>query len=182
MIYDFLAYVFIPLASGWFAGATDWMTTNFSILRNSGEKEILFLTWGAILLFCFSLWFRDISRRLDHTRTALCLTRAACLILILAMLTPYLPERFPFWSRIHFYCAFLSPVLFLIGLLFLLLRYRQENPRVAKRYLWGFWIISGLSLILLWKAGMVTSALEIFFASSCSILLRRLHRRVAGCP
>ncbi len=178
MIYDFLAYCFIPAASVWFAWKTDWTATNFSILRNSGEKEVLFLSWGAALILCFSLWFRDLSRRLSPVRASSVLVRTACLALILAMSTPYLPERFPFWSQVHFLCAFLSPIFFLCGLLLLLLRYRRNNPVLARRFLLGFWTIAALSLVLLLKYGMVTSGLEIFFGSSCSVFLRRFHRRV----
>ncbi len=178
MIYDFFAYCFIPAASVWFAWETDWTATNFSILRNSSEKEALFLSWGAALILCFALWFRDLSRRLLPPRAASPLVRAACLALILALATPYLPERFPFWSQVHFLCAFLSPILFLSGLLLLLLSYRRENPGIARRFLLGFWLISAVSLFLLWKDGMVTSGLEIFFGSACSVFLRRFHRRV----
>ena len=178
MIYDFFAYCFIPAASVWFAGTTDWMTSNFSILRSSGRQGALFLSWGAVLNLCFSLWLRDISRRLSGPKIADLLAKTAGIILGLALLTPYLPEQFPFWSRLHFYCAFLSPVLFMTGLLLLLLRCRRENSKLARRFLTGFWAISGISLALLWDRGMVTSALEIFFASACSIFLRRLHKSV----
>ncbi|HJC46834.1 MAG TPA: hypothetical protein IAA04_02135 [Candidatus Lachnoclostridium pullistercoris] len=178
MIYDFLAYCLIPAVSVCLAGPGSWTDTNFSILRSSGMSGVLFLSWGAVLILCFFLWFRDISQRLSASRAADRFAGAAGLILSFALLTPYLPEQFPFWSRLHFYCAFLSPVLFMIGLLLLLLLFRRENPLLARRFLSGFWLIAGVSLALLWAAGMVTSALEIFFSSACSVFLRRLHRRV----
>ncbi len=180
MIYDFLAYCFIPAASVWFAGTSGWMSSNFSILRNSGRSSAIFLAWGIILLLCFSLWFRDISRSLSGPRTADRLARGAGLILAAALFTPYLPDQFPRLSRLHFYCAFLSPVLFMAGLLLLLLRFRQVSRCLARRFLLGFWFVVLFSLILLWKGSMVTSALEIFFSSACSILLRRLHKRTAA--
>lgn len=178
MIYDFLAYCLIPALSLLFAQGTDWSATNFSVLRNGGNREFLFLAWGGTLIFSFFLWFRDMALRLSLPGSASLLVRAACASLAAAIMTPYLPERFPLWSRIHFACAFLSPVLFLSGLLLLLLSYRRENPVIARRFLLGFWSITLLSLIILLREGMVTSGLEILFSSACAVLLRRLHRRV----
>ena len=109
MLHDFFAYFFIPVSSILFAGTSNWMTTNFSILRNGNQKEPLFLMWAFSVIICFSHWFGSLSQRLSYAGKAVLLVRISCVILGIAILTPYLPETFPFWSRIHFYCAFLSP-------------------------------------------------------------------------
>lgn len=180
MLHDFFAYFFIPVSSILFAGTSNWMTTNFSILRNGNQKEPLFLMWAFSVIICFSHWFGSLSQRLSYAGKAVLLVRISCVILGIAILTPYLPETFPFWSRIHFYCAFLSPFFFLLGLLMLLLCYRKKNPRAGRLYLTGFCLITSISLILLWTAGMVTSALEIFLTAASGVLLRRLRKRMEG--
>ncbi|MEY8336603.1 hypothetical protein AALB16_01020 [Lachnospiraceae bacterium 62-35] len=179
MLLDFLAYAVIPVYTILFAGKTDWISANFSIIRNFGLRKTAFVLWGMILVFYFYISMRDIVNSSVSNRAEQLLSRASLCLLIFTVLTPYRPEEFPFFSSLHVWFAFSCPAVLMLCLLVILLRCRKRNPRLYLPYLFGFWGIVSASFAFYLSAGMINSALEVFFVISCSLLVRRIHRRVA---
>ena len=80
----------------------------------------------------------------------------------------------PLKSFLHIVFAFVSTVLLLIYLAAVVwVRYRL-NPGPYRPYLAGLALILVISLVLLAMAGIISSALEIYFTITSVILTRRL--------
>lgn len=99
-------------------------------------------------------------------RTAYLLILSACVSLGYALLIPYLPEHIPGWARLHVALASGACVLLMAGLLVILtaLGYRG--------LLWAWGGIAAACGLLFVAAGMVTTALEVFFTLSAAALVR----------
>ena len=179
MLLNVLAYFIIPAYTVLFAGRTDWVHANFSIIRNFGARKMAFILWGMIVVYYFYISMRDIVSSLSNPRLERFLSRASLCLLVLTLLTPYKPEIFPFFSALHVWFAFSCPTALMLCILVILYRCRKRNPRIYHPYMVCFWGIVAASAAIFFGAGMINSALEIFFVTSCSILVRRIHQRLA---
>ncbi len=89
-----------------------------------------------------------------------------------AVFIPYLPADIPRWAKVHVAMAASSCVLIMGALLLILLAFRLDGALL----LWlGITAVSG---ILFLTAGMVTSALEVFFTLSTTLLTRSIWLRI----
>lgn len=179
MVLNILAYFIIPVYTVLFAGDTDWFHKNFSIIRNIGFRKWAFVVWGMILIFYFYFSMKDIVNSLPHPKLQRFLSQWSLLLLILTILTPYKPKDFPFFSSLHVWFAFVCPVFLMISLLAVIIQCRKIHPHLYRPFLIGFWGIVAASAAFYLSAGMINSALEVFFIISSSILVKRIHRRVA---
>lgn len=108
-------------------------------------------------------------RRLRWLLHVLILT--ACVSLGYAVLIPYLPEDIPRWASLHVALAAGSSVLLMAALLALLLSLRYWS------LLWVWGCVTAVCAILFMTAGMVTTALEVFFTISAALLTRSIWLR-----
>ena len=179
MILNCLAYFIIPVYTLLFAGRTDWLHENFSIIRNFGFRKWAFVVWGMLLVFYFYLSMKEIVRFLPRRSVQGFLCRASLCLLVLTILTPYKPEDFPVFSSLHVWFAFTCPVLLMTSLLAIILQLRKRDLTVYRRFFTGFWCIAAACAVFYFSAGMINSLLEVFFVLSCTLLVKKLHRRVA---
>ena len=178
MLLTVTACVIIPLYTILFAWGTDWFTLNFSVLGNLATRKNAFLIWGIIVGAYFYFTLKRIIRRLPRNTKESILLSADLVLLTLAVTTPYLPDVKPFRSLLHVFFAFTASVLLLACLYLVVWKLYCMKRSIYRPYLTCLNIITILSIALLILAGIVSTALEVFFTISCTLLLRRLYLRV----
>lgn len=155
-----------------FSGGRQWFGTNFSVVAAlSADNYWGFILWGAIVGIYFLALMLPLGRGLKSRAGRLgvySLSAMACLCLTGALVLPYVPEYLPRCASAHVLLAFTACVLMMAAMLLVLLCRRE-------RKLLGWWIaIALVSGGLFAAAGIITSALEIWFVISSALLLRRL--------
>lgn len=178
---NFCSLLLLPLFTLALAGGEGWLDSNFSVRAVLGEGSYRgFVLWGLLAGgYFFVLLSRQIAAlpglwlRLGlHGLTLLC-----CSSLSYAIAIPYLPERFPRWADIHVAAATGACVLLMVILLLLILFHLRRDKKRYAPLLLGWGGIAVVSALLFLAAGMVSSALEVFFTLSTTLLARSLWLR-----
>lgn len=178
MFLSFVAYILIPVYTVWFVQDSNWFTTNFSVIGNMIGRKEEFVFWGLIVGIYFFWCLRRIARELkDHARGTR-LIPLSLILLTFALTTPYLPEQLPLKSFLHIIFAFMAAVCLMLCLFFMVWQLYRLRPDVYGRYLTALAGITVISALLLGLAGIVSSALELFFTISSVVLVRRLLHRI----
>jgi len=175
---DLWACFLIPGYTLLFAGSVKWFSTNFSVLAVTGTDHYRgFLVWGLLAGAYFLVMLVKLARRLPEgwLRGVLyALTALACLCLAVALPLPYVPQFFPKIARLHIMMAFSACVLLMAALLAVVLRLGREY----RSFLKGWWAIVVCCAALFVLAGIISTALEVFFTISVTLFIRRLWLRV----
>ena len=172
------AYFIIPIYTILFAWGTDWFSLNFSVLGNISSRKNLFLLWGIIIVTYFYYILKRIISGLPRNRKETVMSITALLLLVLAVITPYLPDSQPLHAVFHVILSFLASISLLICLYMIVWKLYCMNQEVYRPYLHCLLVITVLSAFLFFLTGIVSTVLEIFFILSCTFLLQRLYRRV----
>jgi hypothetical protein len=178
MILNIMAYGVIPIFTFLFVRGTDLFTTNFSVIGNTETGKFAFILWGIIIGFYFYYVLRKMIACLPRNKGEIAVSTSALVLLAFAMIMPYLPDLKPLKSFLHVLFSFLASVLLLISLYMIIWKLYCMNRQVYKSFLTGLNTITLLSVSLLFLAGIVSSALEIFFIVSCTVLIRKLYDKV----
>ena len=169
---DLFACFLIPAYTLLFAGSVEWLGTNFSVIAVTGKDHYWgFVYWGALAGGYFAVMLTKLALILPRLwqRSAVCLLALlACLALGYALAIPYLPDDFPGFASLHVVLAAGACVLLVLLSLY---RDSPENYRLLL-VRWGL-IVGGSGLLFL-LAGMVSSALEVFFTITAALLTRRI--------
>lgn len=175
---SFIAYFLIPAYTVLFVQGSNWFDTNFSVIGNLIGRQEEFVLWGLIVGVYFFYVLRKIIRLLPARPPATWLIPFSLVLLTCSITTPYLPDVVPFQSFLHTVFAFLSSCCLLLCLYALVLHLHRTKPKQYRKYLLGLIFITGMSVVLFLIAGIVSSALEIFFTISTTVLVRRLYEKV----
>lgn len=168
----------LPAYTLLFAGSITWFGTNFSVIAVTGEDHYRgFFLWGLLAGAVFLVLLVRIIHSLPGKWGKLPLygtTWMAVSSLIYTLLIPYLPKTFPAYADLHVALAMAACVwLMLTALIILVWRCKLDWSRWRGCLLgWGL-IVAGSGLLFA-MAGMVSSALEIFFTLSAALLLRKM--------
>lgn len=181
-----------PLATLAYAGRSPWFLTNFSVL-GGGEGRPVFLLWGATagLYFCrFTGQLLKISASCSQTafgrRAGRPLPEAALLSLsaiffAAALFLPYRPERSLPLSGLHTACAFLASAGLSAAVLLSAGRLCRLWPQLFLPFFPMAAAAACVAAVLFLAAGMVSTALEVYFSLSMAFLLSwLLHRARAA--
>lgn len=171
---DLFACFLIPLYTLLFTHDTRWFTTNFSVIAAARDQRHGFFLRGMLVgvyLLCVLLPVMAALPRPLWPR--LCLL-GGFLLLLSAVVLPYTPDELPKIADLHVICAFTASCLLVLSLFLLLLqKARQDRQRYWDCMKWlGVTVL--LSLVLFAMVGIISSALEIFFVLSTTLLARRL--------
>lgn len=168
---DLFACFLIPLYTLLFTHDTRWFTTNFSVIAAARDQRHGFFLWGMLVGVCVLLPVMAALPRPLWPR--LCLL-GGFLLLLSAVVLPYTPDELPKIADLHVICAFTASCLLVLSLFLLLLqKARQDRQRYWDCMKWlGVTVL--LSLVLFAMVGIISSALEIFFVLSTTLLARRL--------
>lgn len=175
MLLWFITYILIPINTILFVQGSNWFTTNFSVIGNRIGREEEFVLWGLMVGIYFFWSLRQIALRMPVAPGFTWLIPLAMTLLAFAVTTPYLPEKLPLKSRLHIVFAFLSAFCLFLCLwrfIWILYQYNREKYRL---FLIGLSGIALFSLLLFLAAGIISSALEIFFIITTTILVQRLY-------
>lgn len=175
--WDIFSLYIIPLFTIIFACADGWLTSNFSAISYTKDRQLLFLILGFLLAWFFNSYIWYLFKKTNYKgKLGISLLQAATLSLILAVLTPYLPGTQQ--AKIHFIFAFCSPLLLLLSILCFQVHLEGMNKDKFKRARFELTIIVLVSFILLILVGFVSSLLEIFVCISICFYLRETHKRI----
>lgn len=175
---DLFACFLIPAYTLLFAGSVEWLGTNFSVIAVTGKDHYWgFVYWGALAGGYFAVMLTKLALILPRLwqRSAVCLLALlACLALGYALAIPYLPDDFPGFASLHVVLAAGACVLLMMALLLVLLSLYRDSPENYRLLLVRWGLIVGGSGLLFLLAGMVSSALEVFFTITAALLTRRI--------
>ncbi len=175
----FFAYVVIPVSTVLFAQDSNWFTMNFSILGNQEGWEDKFTLWGLMIGIYFYCCMRQILVKTPHKSSIFPYVILALILHVLALTTPYLPKELPFQASLHVIFSFSSAVVLMLCLLAILIFLYPANPAAYQPYVAALIGIALVSLCLLAIAGMISSAMEIFFIITTGILMYQLQKRLS---
>ncbi|NBH74022.1 hypothetical protein D3Z51_18860 [Clostridiaceae bacterium] len=175
MLLGFTAYVLIPIYTILFVQGSNWLTTNFSVIGNKIGREEEFVLWGLIVGIYFFGSLRLIITRMPAMPGHTWLIPLALVLLACAVTTPYLPEKLPLKSRLHIAFAFLAAVCLILCLARIVWVLYQDNRKKYRPYLLGLVGILSFSVFLFFIAGIISSALEIFFTIALTLMVHRLY-------
>lgn len=180
---DLVSCFLIPGYTLLFAGSIQWFSTNFSVIAVTGADHYRgFVYWGLLAGSYFLVMLIRLAWRLPQWPSrvgVLFLTVGAILSLGYAIAIPYLPAYFPKYAALHVLLAALACVLLMAALLLCLLTFRRVDRRRWTPPLWAWLAIVGISALLFLIPQMVSTALEVFFTISATLLARDLWLR---CP
>ena len=175
---DLFACFLIPAYTMLFAGSVEWLGTNFSVIAVTGKDHYWgFVYWGALAGGYFAVMLTKMALIMPRLwqRSAVCLLALlACLALGYALAIPYLPDDFPGFASLHVVLAAGACVLLMLALLLVLLSLYRDSPENYRLLLVRWGLIVGGSGLLFLLAGMVSSALEVFFTITAALLTRRI--------
>ena len=178
---DLTACFLIPAYTLLFAGSRQWFSTNFSVIAVMGEDHYRgFFFWGLLMGSYFLPILLSLGRFLPRrchraALAALSLSAIGCLTAALAV--PYLPVLAPRWADLHVVLAFSACVLLMAAILVLLPAFRRKDIPGWRNLFYRWWGIIIGSGILFLLCGIISSALEVFFALSTSLLVRTMWHR-----
>lgn len=178
MLLNITAYFIIPAYTILFAWGTDWFQLNFSVLGSLANRKNAFLLWGVIVGIYFYFVLKKIIKGSPCKRLESVICTGSLLLLAFAVTTPYLPQMRPFQSFLHVIFAFTASVLLLCCLYLVVGKLWCMDKKTYGIYFTLLNAITVICALLLLLAGIVSSALEIFFTISCTLLLIRLYRRI----
>ncbi len=175
---DLFACFLIPVYTLLFAGSVEWFGTNFSVIAVTGPDHYRgFVYWGILAgSYFFVILSRlafGLPRRWMRTLVRL-LAVCAVLALAYAIAIPYLPEYFPKYAALHVLLAAGACVLLMIDLQFIILVMRRQDPVRWAGPLRACWGMAAVCAILFAIPQMVSTALEVFFTLSATLLARRV--------
>ncbi len=178
---DLISCFLIPCYTLLFAGSIQWFSTNFSVIAVTGADHYRgFVYWGIlagsyflVMLIRLVLILPSLPVRLG----VLGMTAGAILCLGYAIAIPYLPAYFPRYAALHVLLAALACVLLMAALLVILLSLRRGDRDRWQKPLWAWLAIVGLCAVIFLIPRMVSTALEVFFTISATLLTRDIWLR-----
>ena len=181
MISVFTAYLLIPLYTLLFVYGTDWFSTNLSVIGSWPEMRDGFVFLGLLLLAYYCGALRRLLRYLPRRRLETGMAGMAAFGLFLAVATPYLPKTVPLQARLHVVSAFASAVL-LLAVLYRVVWRLSGRSGAARRglrlYRIGLILVTAGCALLFWLAGIISSAMEVFFILSLTVWTQKLSGRI----
>ena len=178
LLLDLWACFVLPAYTLLFAGSIKWFSTNFSVLAVTGEKHYRgFLLWGLLAGGYFLVLLVKLARTLTQRwlrRALYGIITAACGCLGIALPLPYLPELYPDVANLHTLMAFSASVMLMWAILMLLLRLRREDGPRYRPLLRAWVLIVAVCGVLFGLAGIISTALEVFFTISAALLVLKL--------
>lgn len=175
MLLWFTAYILIPVYTVLFVQGSNWFTTNFSVIGNQIGRQEAFVLWALLVGIYFFYSLQIIVAQMAVPPKATWLIPLALLLLASSVITPYLPEKLPLKSMLHIVFSFMAALCLLLSMGNILWRLYQDDRKKYRPYLIGLAGIAIFSILLLILAGIISSALEIFFTITSSLLVRRIY-------
>ena len=180
MILDLTAYVIIPIYTLVFVNGTNWLTSNLSVIGSFPTRQSAFFVLGIIIGFYYHTVLRRLLAPLPNRRLEYRLLHIALVLIILAVSIPYLPDSVPLQSFLHLVFAFVASLMLLLCLyltIWKLSRLSDQLQLILRPYRILLIFITLFSVLLLCIAGIISTALEVFFVITTTVMVQRLYRQ-----
>lgn len=184
----------IPLATVLFPLGTDWFFSNFSLV-GSGDRRMEFILWGCFVGLYFSWAARrvlntaeqakatgaDITAQAEvmsadpHLKATQRLLWVSGILFVIALATPYRPQKQPLISQVHVGSAAMTGVCFMVCVTVLSYYVKKDGGR--GNYLPVTLTVMACCAVTFCILGIVSSALEVYFVVGCAAVLYQMHRR-----
>lgn len=141
------------------------------------KRQPEFLLWSLVVGCYFFVIIRQLFKKrqgLEDIKKETVLFFAAAWMMVLFVVTPYLPAQFPSLSVVHVVSALLCSVFFFICLLSLTLKAYWEAPNRYRPCLITLIAAAAFCSCAFILTGIINSAMEICFVITCSLLAKRL--------
>lgn len=174
---NFFTYILIPSLTLFLARGTDWFSTNFSTISIALKRQPEFLLWSLVTGSYFFFTIRRVfkkGRDIKSIKKETLLFFTAAWMMVLFVIIPYLPARFPSLSVIHVVSALLCSVFFFLCLLSLTLKSYWQEPKRYRSCLIALIAAASFCACAFILTGIINSAMEICFVITCSLLAKRL--------
>ena len=176
MILNVCASAVIPAVTLWLFRGYGWFTANFSVIGNMFRRKEVFVLWAAVVGIYFFFSLRQLIGKMPGKVRGSFLVPLAVVLLFLGVTTPYLPQEFPLKAAVHIVLAMAASACLVTFLGLFFRQMKAYMPERAGRCLWGLGIIVAGSGILFLAAGIISSAMEIFFVLGMVALTERVRR------
>ena len=177
---DLWAVILYPLWTTGLVFLDDPLTTNLSWIGNGFGKRTAVILWavaGAVLF-----------RKLIHTLADIvhCPLKKGedfiYVLMILSLLVPYLPDRYPWFSQLHILLSNISFILLSVDMLYVLYQGALRGRKCCRN---GILAISGILMIcsMIYITFLsINSVLELFYTVSTSwtLIIMICHTEKAG--
>ena len=183
----------IPLATVLFPLGTDWFFSNFSLV-GSGDRRMEFILWGCFVgLYCSWAASRvlntaeqakatgaDITAQAEvmsadpHLKATRRLLWVSGILFVIALATPYRPQKQPLISQVHVGSAAMTGVCFMVCVTVLSYYVKKDGGR--GNYLPVTLTVMACCAVTFCILGIVSSALEVYFVVGCAAVLYQMHR------
>lgn len=171
--------ILLPILTIVLASTSSWFETNFSVIGNYLGKKVLFIIWGGLAGVYFLMYIRELYQLANyHSKFASITLYLACTLFIAAVIIPYHEVNYPFWSKAHIICAFLSPCVLLVSLSVFSIALVKRNKKIFLPAVLVLATILALSAAILYSSGFVTSFLEIFVILSAILFLKFVEKKL----
>lgn len=180
MILNLTAYIIIPMYTLLFVKGTNWFTSNLSVIGSGPSRQTAFFLLGVIIGLYYHTILERLLRFLPRRRLEHYLLHLALLLLVLAVTTPYLPDSFPLEAFLHVAFAFVSSLLLLLCLYLTIWRLASLSEaarQLLRPYRAALIGITAISALLLLIAGIISTALELFFVVSTTLMVQQLYNQ-----
>ena len=184
----------IPLATVLFPLGTNWFFSNFSLV-GSGDRRMEFILWGCFVGLYFSWAARRVLNTAEQAKATgaditvqaevmsadppLKATRrllwVSGILFVIALATPYRPQRQPLISQVHVGSAAMTGVCFMVCVTVLSYYVKKDGGR--GNYLPVTLTVMACCAVTFCILGIVSSALEVYFVVGCAAVLYQMHRR-----
>lgn len=171
--------IIIPALTLFLARGTNWFSTNFSSIRHMLSRQTEFFIWSMITGGYFYLSMRSLIKRrasVHNIKKELFLFLASAWLMVLFVVTPYIPSKFPLISCIHVVSAISSCILFFLCLLSLVCEGYYRNPKRYRSCLAVLSVNTVFCICSFLVTGIINSSMEICFVFACSFLLKQLSQ------
>lgn len=178
MLLSCIAYAVIPIYTLLFVKGTNWFTSDLSVIGSWPNRRTSFFFLGTIIGLYYYTILKKLLANLPHRIWESCILHTALFLLLLAVTIPYLPDSVPLQAFLHVVFAFTASLL--LGLCLYLVLWRLSSiseaaHKILRPYRISMVAITFISAMLLLIAGIISSALEIFFIITTTILVQRLY-------
>ena len=194
----------IPLATVLFPLGTDWFFSNFSLVGSGDRRMEfilwgcfagLYLSWAARrvlntaeqakatgtntsaqpkIIGADATAQAEVMSADPHLKATRRLLWVSGILFVIALATPYRPQRQPLISQVHVGSAAMTGVCFMVCVMVLSYYVKKDGGR--GNYLPVTLTVMACCAVTFCILGIVSSALEVYFVVGCAAVLYQMHR------
>lgn len=183
MVSVIFSYILIPFLTFFLARGTGYFSTNFSSIRTALSRQGEFILWsiitGTYFFFSLRLILKKAGNEFPIKKETLLLLISAGMMLVF-VITPYLPAQFPFLAVVHVFSALSSTLILFLCLVLLGFKIYGRSPSEGRPCLLLLLATAVFCISSFILSGIINTAMEIWFVLACCLLIRLYIRLFSG--